>query len=230
MEVLRNIPVEFDLGELLQRFRVPSDSPDADAVEELVARVREAVNPKAIYDVCYVEKRGRDSVELGSAVFTSRVLAVNLDGVHRVFPFIATCGRELDDIPGVTGDPLREYWLDELRIMALRAASARVRDRIEEKYHPGKLSSMSPGSLKDWPITQQTQLFSVFGDVEAEIGVRLTDSFLMLPMKSVSGIYFPTEHTFASCQLCARSDCPGRAAPYDPDLWKERYAEGAEGS
>ena len=62
------------------------------------------------------------------------------------------------------------------------------------------------------------------------IGVRLTDSFVMLPMKSVSGVYFPTEHTFASCQLCPRDDCPGRSAPYDPKLWKERYAEGSEGS
>jgi len=230
MEVLRNIPVEFDLRELLRRFRVPADSPDAADVEQLVARAREVVSAKAIYDVCYVEKRGSDTVEFGSAVFTSRVLAVNLDEVHRVFPFIATCGRELDDIPGVTGDPLREYWLDELRIMALRAASARLRDWIEEKYRPGKLSSMSPGSLRDWPITQQTQLFSVFGDVEAEIGVQLTDSFLMLPMKSVSGVYFPTERSFASCQLCPRDDCPGRSAPYDPNLWKERYAEGSEGS
>ena len=230
MEVLRNIPVEFDLRELLRRFRVPADSPDAADVEQLVARAREVVSAKAIYDVCYVEKRGSDTVEFGSAVFTSRVLAVNLDEVHRVFPFIATCGRELDDVPGATGDPLREYWLDELRIMALRAASARLRDWIEEKYRPGKLSSMSPGSLRDWPITQQTQLFSVFGDVEAEIGVRLTDSFLMLPMKSVSGVYFPTERSFASCQLCPRDDCPGRSAPYDPNLWKERYAEGSEGS
>lgn len=230
MEVLQNILVEFDLSELLQRFRVPSDSPDAADVEQLVARVREVVNAKAIYDECYVEKRERDTVGFGSTVFTSRVLSVNLDGVHRVFPFIATCGGELDDIAGMAGDSLRQYWLDELRIMALRAASARVRERIEERYRPGKLSSMSPGSLKDWPITQQTQLFAVFGDVEAEIGVRLTDSFVMLPMKSVSGVYFPTEHSFASCQLCPRDDCPGRSAPYDPSLWKERYAEGSEGS
>lgn len=230
MEVLRNIPVEFDLRELLKRFRVPAGSPDAADVEQLVAHVREVVKAKAIYDVCYVEDRGRHTVQFGSAVFTSRVLAVNLDGVHRVFPSIATCGGELDNIPGVAGDPLREYWLDELRLMALGAARARVRDRIEEKHHPGKLSSMSPGSLEDWPITQQTHLFSVFGDVAAEIGVRLTDSFLMLPMKSVSSVYFPTERSFASCQLCPRDDCPGRCAPYDPNLWKERYAEGEDDS
>ena len=92
------------------------------------------------------------------------------------------------------------------------------------KYRPGKMSSMSPGSLQDWPITQQSELFRVLGDVESEIGVRLTESYLMLPMKSVSGLCFPTETSFESCQLCPRDDCPGRAAPYDPTLWKQ-YAE-----
>jgi hypothetical protein len=230
MEILRNISVDYSLPELLEHFRVARDSRDAAQVEELVARAREVVNPKAIYDVCYVEERGRDTVEFGGSRFSSRVLAVNLESVHRVFPFVATCGREIDGIPGVAGDPLREYWLDELRIMALQAAGMRLRERIEEKYQPGKLSSMSPGSLEDWPITQQTQLFAALGDVDGEIGVRLTDSFLMLPMKSVSGVYFPVERSFASCQLCPRDGCPGRSAPYDPELWKKRYAEGSEGT
>jgi hypothetical protein len=55
--------------------------------------------------------------------------------------------------------------------------------------------------------------------------VTLTDSFLMVPTKSVSGIVFPTEVSFESCRLCPRSDCPGRRAKYDPNLWEQRYAE-----
>jgi len=84
---------------------------------------------------------------------------------------------------------------------------------------------MSPGSLADWPITQQTQLFTLLGDVEGAIGVQLTDSFLMVPMKSVSGMHFPTEISFHSCSLCPRKECPGRSAPYDEHLWAEKYAQ-----
>ena len=73
---------------------------------------------------------------------------------------------------------------------------------------------MSPGSLEDWPITEQTKLFSIFGDTERLIGVRLTDSMLMVPRKSISGILFPSEEGFTSCQLCDRERCPGRKAPY----------------
>jgi len=45
----------------------------------------------------------------------------------------------------------------------------------------------------------------------------------MVPVKSVSGILFPTEESFASCQLCPREVCPGRRAPYDPDLYDAKY-------
>jgi hypothetical protein len=55
------------------------------------------------------------------------------------------------------------------------------------------------------------------------VGVRLTDSCLMMPTKSVSGIRFPTETSFESCQLCPRDDCPGRRAPYDSGLYDRRY-------
>jgi len=225
MTVLSDTPIEFDLASVLSDLHVPPDSEDAAALARLLESVRAVVNPKAIYDICYIEDRTLSSVTINGVTFTSRVLQVNLEKVHRVFPFVVTCGRELEHVPGVDGDPLREYWLDHLRILALRAATARAKDHIESTYQPGKMSSMSPGSLQDWPITQQTQLFTLLGDVEGAIGVALTDSFLMVPMKSVSGIYFPTETSFHSCSLCPRKDCPGRSAPYDEQLWAERYAE-----
>lgn len=225
MEILSNIPVELEIRDVLARLRVPEGSEDEKRARELIARVLKKANPKAIYDLCYVGEKGGRTVEIGGVVFESRVLRVNLEEAHRAFPYIATCGRELEDVPGVAGDPLLEYWLEELKAMALWAATTRLRAHIDEKYEPGKMSAMAPGSLEDWPITQQEQLFSLFGDVEAKIGVRLTDSFLMLPMKSVSGVYFPTETSFESCRLCPRKVCPGRRAPYDPKLWEERYAE-----
>ena len=74
---------------------------------------------------------------------------------------------------------------------------------------------MAPGSLSDWPIEEQGPLFRLLGDVEASIGVRLTRNLLMLPAKSISGFYFPTEVSFYSCQLCPRKRCESRKAKYD---------------
>jgi hypothetical protein len=63
-------------------------------------------------------------------------------------------------------------------------------------------------------------LFSLFGDVDNLIGVRLTAESLMIPNKSVSGICFPTEINFQSCQVCHREKCSGRKAPFDGKLWE----------
>ena len=83
---------------------------------------------------------------------------------------------------------------------------------------------MNPGSgdVDIWPIEQQRELFSLFGDVKALIGVTLTDSFLMIPNKTVSGVFYPTEVDFVTCQLCHRERCPNRRAPFDAHLWDER--------
>ena len=86
---------------------------------------------------------------------------------------------------------------------------------------------MSPGSLADWPLEQQRALFAVLGDTEGLIGVRLAESCLMIPTKSVSGMRFPTETSFESCQLCPRAVCPGRRAPYDKGLYDRKYAREA---
>jgi hypothetical protein len=154
---------------------------------------------------------------------TSRVLRVNLDEAYRVFPFAATCGVELDEWASSLGDLLRAFWSEAIREDALRAASRAVHRHIVDSHGLGKTSTMSPGSLGDWPLREQRALFKVLGDTEAAIGVRLTESCLMLPTKSVSGIRFPTEHRFESCQLCPRGVCPGRRAPYDSELYGRRY-------
>jgi hypothetical protein len=219
MEILTNIPVDLDMKVLLSRLHISEGDPDAASVRKLAEWASAIANPKAVYDICYVEDRSADTVSIGGVTFTSRVLSTNLDHVHRVFPYIVTCGTELEAQPNITGDLMEFYWLDEIKHLALGAAYAYMQRHLADNYRPGKMSRMSPGSLEDWPITQQVHLFSLFGDTEEKIGVRLTDTFLMLPTKSVSGIFFPTEADFENCQLCSREGCPGRRAPYDETAW-----------
>ncbi len=112
------------------------------------------------------------------------------------------------------GDLLKQYYLEEIANIALEQAADWLAAHLETRYGLGPLSNMSPGSLEDWPITEQAKLFSIFGDTEKLIGVRLTDSMLMVPRKSISGILFPSEEGFVACQLCERENCPGRKAAY----------------
>jgi len=57
--------------------------------------------------------------------------------------------------------------------------------------------------------------------VESAVGVTLSNSLLMIPRKSLSGIYFPTESPFMACQLCPKQSCPSRKAGYDENLARE---------
>ncbi len=222
MNTLTHIPVKYDLEKLVTRLRVEPGSRDADDLSTLIDLVTPAANPKAGFSVCDIEARTPDTVKIADAVFSSRTLRVNLEKVERVFPFIATCGTEFDEITIPNDDILKQYWLDELKAVALRAAHEHLFAHLKKHYGLHKITSMSPGSgdVDVWPIQQQQHLFSLLGDTEALVGVRLTDSCLMIPNKTISGIAYPSEVTFETCRLCHRLNCQGRMAPLDEALCK----------
>ena len=165
-----------------------------------------------------------EGAEQGRARFVSKVLRANLDEVERVFPYVATCGPELDTISIQSDDIFGQFCRDTLKEMALHAAMAHLVTHLKESYSLETLVSMNPGSgdINVWPIEQQRELFGFLGDAPEAIGVILTDSCLMVPNKSVSGLFYPSEDGFQSCQLCHRERCPNRRAPFDPHLWEEK--------
>ena len=227
MEVLNSIPINLELEAVLKRMHVRNKSESlVKNVQEMLEMARPKAKPKAIYDVAYVEKKNDDSLEIGGIKFTSRVLRINLDKVGRVFPYVVTCGKELDEIDIPDSDFIIGYYLDQIKETTLILARQYLEDHLRRSFALGQMSKMAPGAgaSDDWPITQQEGLFALFGGrakVEELIGVRLTDKCLMIPIKSVSGILFPTEIRFESCQICPREGCIGRRAPYDPELAKK---------
>ena len=98
MEVLDNIPVDLTLDKVFAHLRLPREN---EAVKRSVQRLLEAVHPiinaKALYDVAYIENKKENSLYINGVEFTSRVLRINFDRIERVFPYVVTCGREIDD-------------------------------------------------------------------------------------------------------------------------------------
>ncbi len=222
--ILDDIPFQIDFPVLMKKLHVKEGSAYLRDLKRIAAQAQAIARPKAMYKVAFIESRGDGWVVIDGVKLTSRVLQVNLEGVQRVFPYLATCGTELEDWANGIGDLLQRYWGETINEMALRAAMRVLNDHVEERYRPGKTSSMSPGSLEDWPIQQQRPLFAILGDPKQAIGVELSDSLLMIPTKSVSGIRFATETSFESCLLCPRERCPSRKAAYDPGLYERKYA------
>jgi hypothetical protein len=221
--LFENIPFEVDTAGLLKRLRIRTGSARSEELLKMVEAARPIARPCAVYMLASLTDRGDDWVAIDGIHFCSRVLRVNLERTYRVFPFLATCGQELQAWAKTFDDMLLNYWAEAIKEAALFCALDAVRTHLVDYYQPGHTASMNPGSLEDWPIEQQRSLFELFGPHAETIGVQLTDSMLMIPTKSVSGIRFATEATFESCQLCPREGCPGRRAEYDPNLYDSRY-------
>ena len=221
--ILSEITFEANIEALAKRVHVEASSPLYGELVSYVQQAEAVARPKAMYRVGYVEERGEDWVTIGGRRFTSRILRVNLEPVHRVFVYVATCGVEMQQWAKGRTDPLEQYWSNVVQESALGAASRALGSHLNDLYDPGRTSAMAPGSLGEWPLSEQRPLFAFLGDTEQAIGVRLSESLLMVPTKSISGIRFVTEERFESCQLCPRSDCPGRRAPHDAELYERKY-------
>lgn len=224
--VLNDWVWELDADALGRKLRLKEGSKRLDELRMMVREAQSIGRPKALYREAFIESRGEDWVAIDGIRLQSRVLRVNVEQAYRVFPYLATGGVELASWVSSQSDLLRQFWADAISEAALRLAMARLRRHLLQQYQLGRISAMAPGSLADWPLEEQGPLFALLGDTEGTIGVRLTERFLMIPTKSVSGVFFPTESRFESCQLCTRERCPGRRAPYDPALYGTKYGRG----
>lgn len=221
--VLDNIPFKPNLIHLYKHLHVPIGKKERQAFDILAAEAARIARPKALYGLAAVEEHGEDFIIVENRRFESRVLAVNVNDLNRVFPFVVTCGQELVDWADGISDMLTKYYADGLKMAALRKAARVLEKEIKTQFDTGRISQMCPGSISDWPLDQQRPLFDLLGETQRTVGVRLKSSMLMIPDKSESGFYFQNDSGFASCQLCPVENCPSRKALFDKGLYDQKY-------
>ena len=221
IEIFKDIPFQLEPAVIIKSLLLRTPQPRIEKkVGELVKVMQPLAHPKAIFKVSYVDNKSTDSLDIDGVRFTGRILRDNLGSVNRVFPYIATCGREIENYDAGK-DMIGSLCLEAIKLFLVGKAANFLLDYITKKYALGQVSHMNPGSLTDWPLTQQEQLFSLFQGADAKIGVRLSEGNVIHPLKSISGIYFPTEVKFESCRLCPRRKCIGRLAAYSAEMAKK---------
>jgi hypothetical protein len=214
-----DFPFQMDLDFLVKKVKIDNDPSDDDfqVFSRMFHEAQGIARPKYAYAVAAVEEKQEDAVIIEGRLIRSALVRKNLDQTHRIVPYLATCGTEIDEWSHQFTDMLENYWADEIKNHILQQSIRTMRQTVKTQYFPSRdLSQMSPGSLPDYPITEQATLFSLFGTVAHAVGITLTDSFLMIPSKSISGFYFSSEVHFENCRLCPRPNCPGRSVPYQP--------------
>lgn len=219
MNIIDDIPVRLETDEVRNSLKISKNTPYAEKkIVELINSITPVMKPKAIYAKSRVEFNDYNTAAIDGHVFNSRVLAKNLANQEQCYPYIVTAGQELDDVELPKGQSL--MLLDLIKNIVVEKAFQYTKALIVERHNVEHISGMSPGHLDDWPLDQQRVLFNLLGSDVEKIGVRLTDAFLMVPVKTVSGILFTSETGFQSCRICTRPRCMGRKTGYDPIIAK----------
>jgi len=190
----------------------------ADELLEMVDEADEIAKPISLFAVCPVTDTDENGVTINGVRVDNPLVLEKLGEKKRCFPYLNTCGRELEAwSEQYKDDPLGEFWADEIKKRYLYRVGMATMQYIQDTYHlGGHRAALNPGSRQEWPVSGQKELFEMLGGAEfvkEQIGVTYTNSFLMLPTKTTSGIIFESETFYVNCQYCPLEDCPNRRAP-----------------
>ena len=177
------------------------------------------IEPIYSYVIRDVELVRRSCVFIdGSVMFESKVISSLLKPCNKAAMFVATIGNRLEEMShklAREGHMLQAAVLDAIGSVAVDEVAEFVHVRIKEiASSQGQVTSrrFSPGYC-DWTIRQQKEVFRVVDAESAQ--VALTDSYLMIPQKSISGIIgigTPDNNieNYNPCRRCKKLDCLGR--------------------
>lgn len=194
---------------------------DDELFEEMLEKAASLARPCAFLRPAKVDSVEGNNVSLDGHTFSSPLVASKLHtpGMTAV-AYVSTCGRQMYDAKELYKDDFfADILWDELCMAYLRLAGDMVQKYMMAHFFPpvdGKkaFAALNPGSLEAWPISAQRDLFAFLGEGADLTGVELSKSLLMVPTKSTSGIFFPTDKPYENCMHCPRIDCPGRRMPY----------------
>lgn len=161
-------------------------------IEQEIARAREHIAPVFTYDMYAIEGVAGFKVRLGGhLVFASKIISYVLSGCRWAAVYVATAGDGFDE--EVTrlsqqGDVVNATILDIVGTEVISQVITQVRSvarGIALRRHCQATIQFPPGYC-DWDIRQQEVVFQLVD--AASVGVRLTESCMMVPRKSVSGV------------------------------------------
>lgn len=159
-----------------------------DTAEAVIDEAEALLKPASIYTVTDVIELEHQTVRFTGGEFQGSLVQKSMAGAEQLYVAVCTIGDALENRVDqlMNEDPVKAIALDGAGISALRKVSLTVEDLISKETCALNLSQgmrAQPGQ-EGWPIEQQREVFKILPC--DQIGVRLTESCLMLPRKSVS--------------------------------------------
>jgi arsenate reductase-like glutaredoxin family protein len=176
---------------------------------ERVMQMANSVSVKAMVRELHEWNVNDSTIEILEQSFQSEILANLLSQVQISFAVLVSCQAPLEK--PFDDDDLLNYLWDQVLEQMLQQGVKILRKEIDSIQKYPYLNLMSPGTGEAWvwPIEQQKQLFKIL-KYSHRIGVKLNDYGLMIPRKTLSGLFIPGDRAFIACDYCYREQCPSR--------------------
>jgi hypothetical protein len=186
------------------------------STEEAIVRGQSLLRPQVLYEKYEVKDFTHEHLELvahnphhGHYYLSGQLIAKHLAKAQAIIVMLCTIGRDLDNSVSqqFTIDPLVALALDGVGSAAVELLAIQACNYIENQVNNDGLKTtmpLNPGMV-GWSVDEgQPQIFSLL-DGEA-IQVSLTDSWMMVPNKSLSlvmGIGTDISTSGSSCEYCS---------------------------
>ncbi|MBF7096843.1 hypothetical protein [Alkalibacter mobilis] len=216
--LLDRIPLKFDLDKALEINRIRKNSGFEKEFVKVLKIAEEKLSCKAVLRWADVGEIKNGTVQINDVVFNSKVMADNLKNIDKVFLYVLTIGDELDNEDRIEEAVIK----DMVKGTALYQGMRYMEDYLKEKFGFESFAYMNPGSLPDWPIKNNVDLFKLIGNVE-EAGARLNEHHYIIPWNASSGIIFENGEGYLNCTLC-KNKCIKRRAPFDQQEYERIFA------
>lgn len=191
-----------------------TDEPDQE-IEIFTNQVLEEISgfckPQYLYRVYNGNIPNQTGINISDVHFsTGRIINSQLSGADQFCVFVTTVGHEFDQYvkkARAEGDLVKEFILDSLGSVIAEACISKIVDELTQLSEMKQSYPYSPGYC-GWKLTEQCRLFSLLP--ESPCGISLTESCLMLPIKSISGIIAlgkGVEKKAYSCAICHNINC-----------------------
>lgn len=193
---------------------VEPDDVSRSITETLLQEAAEIIHPQFEYHI----SEGRcseDAIILNGTTFnTGRIISHQLSKAERFAVFVATVGegwQQWKEVLRRRDDVLQTFIADCIGSQIVESAADYMEQVLQKELDADGLkhtNRFSPGYC-GWQVSQQPLLFSLLPGPKP-CGITLTESCLMMPEKSVSGIIGigrNVRHLPYTCHICTMDRC-----------------------